>query len=114
MTDHRPPRRLAVVNFLENKKTHTMSTVILTDAQPNKALRCAAIEAVAQFCRVRGIEVGDPNLIPNREAEKMTGCSRKSLGTLAERGEIKRVRVGGVWKYDRESILEYLREHGEA
>lgn len=91
-----------------------MSTIILTDAQLNRALRGAAIEAVTHFCRLNGMKVEDPNLLPNREAERLTGCSRKALGTLADRGEIKRVRVGGVWKYDRESILEYLRKHGEA
>ena len=85
-----------------------MSTIILTDAQLNRALRVAAIEAVTHFCRLNGMKVEDPNLLPNREAERLTGCSRKTLGTLAERGEIKRMRVGGVWKYDRESILEYL------
>lgn len=90
-----------------------MSTIILTDAQLNRALRGAAIEAVTHFCRLNGIEVHDLNLIPNRDAERLTGCSRKALGSLAERGEIKRVRVGGVWKYDRASIDRYLERHGE-
>ena len=86
----------------------------MTDAQLNRALRGAAIEAVTHFCRVRGIKVADPTLASNAEAQKMTGLSRPALGRLAEKGEIKRVRVGGVWKYERESIEEYLRKNREA
>lgn len=80
----------------------------MTDAQLNRALRGAAIEAVTHFCRVRGIKVADPMLASNAEAQKLTGLSRPALGRLAEKGEIKRVRVGGVWKYDRESIEAML------
>lgn len=81
---------------------------MMTDAQLNRALHGAAIEAVTHFCRVQGIEVKDPNMVRSSDAEKMLGCSRTALGRLAEKGVIKRVRVGGNWKYDRDSLLKYL------
>ncbi len=80
----------------------------MTDAQLNRALRGAALEAVTHFCRLNGMKVEDPNLIRSNEAERMLGCRRPTLSRLAERGEIKRVKVGGNFKYNRESILEYL------
>lgn len=85
-----------------------MATIVMTDAQLNRALRGAAIEAVTHFCRLNGLKVEDPNLVKSSDAERMLGCRRPTLGRLAERGEIKRVKVGGNYKYDRESILAYL------
>lgn len=80
----------------------------MTDAQLNRALRGAAIEAVTHFCRLNGLKVEDPNLIKSSDAEQMLGCTRPTLGRLAEKGEIRRVQVGAQWKYDRESIIAYL------
>lgn len=91
-----------------------MATIVMTDAQLNKALRGAAIEAVTHFCRLQGIKVSDPNLLRAGEAAQMLGTSRTQLGRLAEKGEIKRIRVGGAWKYDRESIERMLAKNREA
>lgn len=84
-----------------------MATIVMTDAQLNRALRDAAFEAVSHFCRLQGMEVSDVNLISSGQAMQMLGCSRPTLYALAERGEIKRVKVGGSWKYDARSIDKY-------
>ena len=91
-----------------------MATILMTDAQLNRALRGAAIEAVTHFCRLNGLKVEDPNLLRPADAEKMLGTSRRQLGRLAEMGEIRRVQVGAQWKYDRESILAYLDKNEKA
>lgn len=85
-----------------------MATIILTDAQLNRALRDAAFFAVNHFCRLQGMEVADASLITGAQAMEMLKVTRPTLYALAERGEIKRHKVGGVWKYDVVSINDYL------
>ena len=86
----------------------------MTDAQLNKALRGAAIEAVTHFCRMQGMKVEDPNLLKATEASDLLGVSRRQLNRLAEMREIKRVQVGAQWRYDRESMIEYLAKNERA
>lgn len=47
-------------------------------------------------------------LLDLKEASEMLCTSRWTLYSLAERGEIERVKVGGLWKYDKKSIETYL------
>lgn len=48
-----------------------------------------------------------PDLLSGEEAQRIFRTSRRGLGRLAERGEITRVKVGGLWRYPAESISAY-------
>ena len=54
------------------------------------------------------LELTDDTYLSGREAEQMLKVSRTTLARMAESGEIKRVKVGGSWKYEKGSIEDYL------
>ena len=87
------------------------NTIIMTDAQ----LRMFARQCVLTDRKLReggrSIITAEAELITTKDTESKLGCSSRTLGRLAECGEIKRVRVGGSWKYDRESVEDYIKRN---
>lgn len=85
-----------------------MATITMTDAQFRRAMKGAATEALRQLLRLQGVKVVcEASLMTSREAMDTLGVSARTLGRLAELGEIERVKVGGVWRYNEASVIEY-------
>lgn len=79
----------------------------LTDKQLRDFARQCIIGTLQM--RAKGkVELTDDTYLSGREAEQMLKVSRTTLARLAEMGEIKRVKVGAAWKYEKGSIENYL------
>lgn len=84
-----------------------MITYSLTDKQLRDFARQIIIGTLQM--RAQGkVEITDDTYLSRNEAEQMLKTSRTTLARLAESGEIKRVKVGGSWKYEKGSIEDYL------
>lgn len=79
----------------------------LTDKQLRDFARQCIIGTL-QMCAKGKVELTDDTYLSGREAEQMLKVSRTTLARLAEMGEIKRVKVGAAWKYEKRSIENYL------
>lgn len=83
----------------------------MTYSLTDKQLRDFARQIIIGTLQMRAqgkVELTDDTYLSGREAEQMLKVSRTTLARMAEGGEIKRVKVGGSWKYEKSSIEEYL------
>lgn len=77
----------------------------------DKQLRDFARQCIIGTLQMRAqgkVELTDDTYLSGKEAEQMLKVSRTTLARLAEMGEIKRVKVGAAWKYEKNSIENYL------
>lgn len=77
----------------------------------DKQLRDFARQCILGTLQMRAqgkVELTDDTYLSGKEAEQMLKTSRTTLARLAEMGEIKRVKVGAAWKYEKKSIENYL------
>lgn len=82
-------------------------TYSLTDKQLRDFARQIIIGTLQMSAKGK-VELTDDTFLSGREAEQMLKVSRTTLARLAEMGEIKRVKVGAAWKYEKNSIENYL------
>lgn len=82
-------------------------TYSLTDKQLRDFARQIIIGTLQMSAKGK-VELTDDTYLSGKEAEQMLKVSRTTLARLAEMGEIKRVKVGAAWKYEKNSIENYL------
>lgn len=90
--------------------TTSERTIIMTESQ----LRSFAREVVRLMLaddgqRKASMMLTEGEWLTPAEAQAMLKTSARTLGRLAESGDIIRKKVRGVWRYDRESLGEYLK-----
>lgn len=84
-----------------------MSTIVMTEAQ----LRNFGLGLLREYersMRNGGVATDDGELLTTDAAMKRLKVSRSTLDRMVERGDIRRRKVSGCWRYEAQSIDEYF------